>query len=77
MNNKEYVLNRIVESECSETPWRHLIIKDFLPKSLYEGVKSETSSYTDNKVLEEKGVRGYHIFVNESVDLYPTTTYLK
>ena len=77
MNNKEYVLNRIIESECSENPWRHLIIKDFLPKSLYEGVKNETSSYTDNKVLGEKGVRGYHIFVNESVDVYPTTPYLK
>ncbi len=77
MNNKEYVLNRIIESECSENPWRHLIIKDFLPKSLYEGVKNETSSYTDNKLLEEKGVRGYHIFVNESVDVYPTTPSLK
>ena len=77
MNNKEYVLNRIVESECFEIPWRHLIIKDFLSKSLYDGVKNETSPYTDNKVLEENGVRGYHIFVNESVDVYPTTPYLK
>ena len=65
MNNKEYVLNKITDSECSETPWRHLIIKDFLPKNLYEGVKSETTTYTDNKVLEETGVIGKaHILQN-------------
>jgi len=76
MNNKEYVLNRIIESECSETPWRHLIVKDFLPKSLYDGVKNETSGYMKNEILEQKEIRGYHIFVNQSVGVFPSTPYL-
>ena len=75
-DSKEYVLNRIIESECSENPWRHLIVKDFLPKSLYEGVKNETSGYMKNEILEQKGIRGYHIFVNQSVGVFPSTPYL-
>ena len=29
MSNKEYVLDKILNSEVSTYPWKHLIIKDF------------------------------------------------
>lgn len=77
MGNKEYVHNRILKSEVSTNPWNHLIIKDFLPEDLYNGVKEETLKYTQNSVLEKTNVRAFHIYVNESVNVFPSTPYLK
>ena len=30
MSNKDYVLNKISETQASDEPWRHLVIKDFI-----------------------------------------------
>ena len=70
-NNKQFVLNKILNTEVSEDPWKHLIIKDFLPSHLYNGVKDEVSFYTEDPVLKRKNVRAYHIFANHSVGLMP------
>ena len=76
-DNKKYVLNQIKNSDVSNTPWKHLIVKDFLPKDLYEGVKQETEQYTYNEVLKKTNIRAFHIYVNESVNVFPSTPYLK
>jgi hypothetical protein len=77
MNNKEYILDKITNSEVSNDPWKHLIIKDFLPLSFYEGIKEETERYVDKKEIQEaknKGVRAYHVSINKSVGVFPHTT---
>ena len=72
-SSKEFVLNKILNTEVSEDPWKHLIIKDFLPNDLYNGVKDEISFYTKDPVLKRKNIRAYHIFANQSVGLIPQT----
>ena len=72
-NNKQFVLNKILNTEVSEEPWKHLIIKDFLPNSLYDGVKDEVSFYIDNPALKRKNVAACRIFVNKSMDVMPDT----
>ena len=77
MTNKEYVLNKISSAEISNEPWKHVIINDFLPKQLYDGIKSETDLYLHRKQLKEsagKGARAYHINVNISQGVYPDKT---
>ena len=75
--NKKYVLNQIKNSDVSNQPWIHLIVKNFLPKDLYDGVKQETEQYTRSEVLEKTNSRAFHIYVNESVNVFPSTPYLK
>lgn len=75
MSNKEYILNKITNSEISNDPWKHLIIKDFLPISLYKGIKEETELYVNKKQIQkakDKGVRAYHVSVNHSVGVMPS-----
>ena len=75
MNNKEYILNKITNSEISNDPWKHLIIKDFLPISLYKGIKEETELYVNKKQIQkakDKGVRAYHVSINHSVGVMPS-----
>ena len=67
----DFVLNKILNAEVSEDPWKHLIIRDFLPNSLYNGVKEEVSFYIENPALKRKNVAAYHIFANESMGVMP------
>ena len=53
MISKDYVLNKILDTEISDEPWRHSVIKDFLPKSLFDGIKGETLKYLDDEKLKE------------------------
>ena len=74
MNNKEYILNKILESEVSYDPWKHLIIKDFLPQSFYDGILNETSVYVNKEEMkgtEGKGARAYHVNINKSINRFP------
>ena len=71
--NKEFVLNKILNTDVSDYPWKHLIIKDFLPPNLYNGVKREISTHTTDPVLQKRNIRAYHIFVNQSAGLMPNT----
>ena len=74
MNNKEYVLNKILQTETSNDPWKHLIIKDFLPKDLYDKIINETFVYVNKKEMkgtEGKGARAYHVNVNKSINVFP------
>ena len=74
MGNKEYILNKILETEISNDPWKHLVVKDFLPKSLYDGIKEETSVYVNREEMrgtENKGARAYHVNINKSIGVYP------
>ena len=77
MNNKEYVLNKINNSKIDKDPWDHIIIKDFLPKSLYENIVKETEKYTKKAELNRTNIRAYHIYANRSISLFPSTPYLK
>ena len=77
MNNLDYVIDNIRNTNCDEEPWLHLIIKNFLPKDLYEGVCSELENFYSEPILNNHGIRAYHIFVNQSVGVYPKTPYLK
>ena len=71
MTNKEYVLNKITSTDVCETPWRHLIIKDFIPTSLYDAVKKEVQIY-EKKFKKMKAVgRGYTTEVNISQNIFP------
>ena len=45
MSNRDYVLNKILDTETSDEPWRHLVLEDFIPQSLFDGIKQETSQY--------------------------------
>ncbi len=72
--SKEYILKRIKESPAIESPWRHLVIDNFLPNSLYELIKQETGESLSRKEIvgtENKGIRAYHINVNKSVGVKP------
>jgi len=74
MSDKEYVLNKILGTDISIDPWKHLIIKDFLPQDLYDGIKQETSVYVKRKEMrgtEGKGARAYHVNVNKSINIFP------
>lgn len=84
MSNKEHVLSRISESDVSEYPWRHIIIKDFLPEPLYAAIKSEVLQYvgrpeTKRAIREAKlsptrqgdGTKSYHVCINKSVGIFP------
>ena len=79
MSNKDYVLNKILETQASDEPWRHLVIKDFIPQSLFSGIKEETSKYMDDEKLKEihkkpkgpKGRRAFANLFNKSVDFKP------
>ena len=71
--NKQFILNKILNTEISEDPWKHLIIKDFLPDSLYNGVKDEISCYIESPALKKENVAAYHVFVNESMGVMPDT----
>jgi hypothetical protein len=75
--NKLYVLNQIKNCDASGKPWPHLIIENFLPEDLYIGVKQETEVYTKNQILQNTNIRAFHIYVNESVKVSPTTPNLK
>ena len=77
MNNKEYVLSKIVDTKIHNEPWNHMIIKDFLPQSLYDNIKQETLEYTDKGELTKRNVRAYHIYANQSISRFPSTPYLK
>ena len=71
MNNKEYILNKIMNTDVSDYPWKHLIIKDFLPPNLYNGIKQEILPYTEDAHLRREQVRAFHIFANQSVGVMP------
>ena len=79
MISKDYVLNKILDTEISDEPWRHSVIKDFLPKSLFDGIKGETLKYLDDEKLKEihekpKGPVGRRAFANlfnKSVNFKP------
>tara|TARA_B100000424_G_C22920206_1_gene489643 strand:- start:709 stop:1440 length:732 start_codon:yes stop_codon:yes gene_type:complete len=79
MISKHYVLNKILETQASDEPWRHLVIKDFIPQSLFSGIKEETSKYLDDEKLKEihkepkgpKGRRAFANLFNKSVDFKP------
>tara|TARA_Y100000816_G_C26108368_1_gene590163 strand:- start:4313 stop:5005 length:693 start_codon:yes stop_codon:yes gene_type:complete len=75
--NKKYVLNQIKNSDVSNEPWSHLIVKNFLPKDLYDGVIQETEQYTQNSALKKPNIRAYHIYVNQSASVFPDTPFLK
>ena len=77
MNNKEYVLSKIVDTKIHSEPWNHIIIKDFLPQSLYDNIKQETLEYTDKIELTKRNVRAYHIYANQSISHFPSTPYLQ
>mgnify|MGYP001223132675 FL=1 len=77
MSNLNYVINNVENTNCDDEPWSHLIIKNFLPQNLYQGVCSELESFYSNPILSNHGIRAYHIFVNQSVNVYPKTPYLK
>lgn len=77
MNNKEYVISKIKESVVNDAPWKHVVIKDFMPPSLYEGMKNEITPYEASPCLKNVNTRAYHIYVNDSVGIYPNTPYLK
>ena len=53
MNNKEYILDKITNSNVSNDPWKHLIIKDFSPLSFYEGIKEETERYVNKPEIQK------------------------
>ena len=44
-----------------------------LPKDLYEGVCSELENFYSEPILNNHGI-SYHIFVNQSVGVYPKTS---
>ena len=48
MNNKDYVLDKVLNTQITVEPWKHLIIKDFLPNNFYNAVKQEISNYLEN-----------------------------
>lgn len=73
MNNKDYVLDKVLNTQITVEPWKHLIIKDFLPNNFYNAVKQEISNYLENPILKQKNIRAYHIFANHSVGLMPKT----
>lgn len=75
--NEKYVLEKIKHGDIIDTPWRHLVIKDFLPKKLYEGIKKEIAGYEISECLKKENIRAYHVYVNKSVNVYPSTYYLK
>ena len=77
MNNKEYVLDKITNSKIDKDPWDHIIIKDFLPKSLYENIVKETEEYTKREELKKTNIRAYHIYVTKSIPLFPNSPSLK
>ena len=77
MDNLDYVINNIENTNCDVEPWLHLIIKNFLPQDLYDGICSELESFYSEPILNNRGIRAYHIFVNKSVGVYPNTPYLK
>ena len=77
MSTKEYILKKITNATIDNDPWDHVIIEDFLPKSLYENVVKETEKYTKKQELEQKNTRAYHIYVNKSVSLFPNSPALK
>jgi len=72
-DNKQFVLNKILNTEVSEHPWKHLIIRDFLPPDLYNGVKNEVSVHLDHPALKKRNVRAYHIFAMHSVGVLPSS----
>ena len=77
MDTKNYIIDRIKNSDVSIDPWKHLIVEDFLPQSLYEGIKKETSVYIEKMKMykpENKGVRGYHVNVNMSMNVFPSSS---
>ena len=43
MNNIEYVLDKIINTEVSLYPWKHMVIDDILPQLLFQGIKNEIS----------------------------------
>jgi hypothetical protein len=76
MDNKSYVINKILDSKVIRDPWEHIIIKDFLPAPLYKNMLAETEEYTKSSKLKQSNVRAYHIYVNNSISLIPSTPYL-
>lgn len=77
MNNKDYVINKIKNAEVTSNPWNHIVIRDFMPESLYENMKKEIAVLESNECLKNKNTRAYHICVNKSVNLYPDTEGLR
>jgi len=77
MSNKDYVIDRIKNSVVSNDPWKHVVIRDFMPPSLYENMKKEIITLESHACLKNKNTRAYHIYVNKSVNVYPDTGYLK
>jgi len=77
MNTKDYVLEKINNSVIDNDPWDHIVIKDFLPKTFYENMVKETEEYTTAESLKQSNIRAYHIYVNKSVSVFPSTPYLK
>ena len=77
MTNKEYVLSKIIDTEATNEPWHHIVIKDFLPQILYDNIKKETMKYTDRDELKKRNIRAFHIYANQSIALFPSTPHLK
>jgi hypothetical protein len=70
MNNKEYVLDKIINTEVSLYPWKHMVIDDFLPQLLFQGIKNETSIYLKREEVEDTD-RAFANLFNKSVDFKP------
>ena len=79
MNNKKYVIDKILNTDVSEEPWKHLVIEDFLPDSLFNGIKKECSvflkhaNFKPNDKFDDTGLeaRGYALNVNKSQKIWP------
>lgn len=70
MNTKEYILEKILNTEVQTNPWKHMIIDNFLPKDLFDGIKKETKKY--QTIMGNHNIqRGYVTTINKSVDFYP------
>ena len=72
MDSKKYVLQKILNTEVQIYPWKHLIINNFIPTSLYEGIKQEVSVYND-KFSKAKSKRGYTTEINKSQNVFPNS----
>tara|TARA_R110002020_G_scaffold191209_7_gene391029 strand:- start:831 stop:1517 length:687 start_codon:yes stop_codon:yes gene_type:complete len=77
MKNKKHVLKKIIDAKIPNYPWPHMIIDNFLPKDLYDGIVDEVSKFTTSDKLKLYNIRAYHIYVNKSISLFPNSPYLQ
>jgi hypothetical protein len=70
MSDKDYVLKKILNTKVQTDPWKHMVVYDFLPESLYQGIVSEAKKYEET-MNEKNAGRGYVVTINKSVDVWP------